>query len=189
MANSIYTQEIADEILVRLAEGESLRAICRDLHMPDKATVLRWLQSNEEFRDQYARARELQAEGQADELLDIADDGTNDWVNRETRDGGTIRVLDGEHVQRSKLRVDARKWIAARLLPKRYGDRIAHEHSGSGGGPIEITTEHRSKLIAALALVLIDVAGKGDQGAGALNDELQGRLASLSHEPTKDAGP
>lgn len=119
---SSFTQEIADEICERIADGESLRSICGGGAMPNKSTVFRWLGANEIFRDQYARAKEAQAEALADEIVDIADDGQNDWMERNAEDNAGW-VANGEALQRSRLRVDARKWIASKLLPKKYGDR------------------------------------------------------------------
>lgn len=121
---SSFSETIAETICVELSEGRSLRSICTDEGMPDKATVFRWLATNEAFRDQYARAREAQADAMADETLDIADDGSNDWMERRNADGALIGwQLNGEAVSRSKLRVDARKWFAAKLAPKKYGER------------------------------------------------------------------
>jgi hypothetical protein len=126
---SDFTQKTADAICTRLAAGESLRAICLSDGMPDKSTVFRWLAINEPFRDQYARAREAQADFYAEEIIEISDDGTNDWMERrsEAEKGAGIEsgwVLNGEHVQRSRLRVDARKWFASKVAPKKYGDKI-----------------------------------------------------------------
>lgn len=90
--------------------------------MPEKATFFRWLHARPDFRDQYARAKEDQAEVMAEELLDIADDGRNDWMDREFGRGNVVRVVDPEAVQRSKLRVDARKWLMGKMKPKVYGD-------------------------------------------------------------------
>ncbi|HAD8110446.1 TPA_asm: DNA packaging protein [Salmonella enterica] len=121
---SDYTEELAEVICLRLAEGESLRSVCRDDGMPSKQAVLRWLARNESFRAQYVRAKE---EG-AEELFDIADDGTNDWMEKLDKDGEAIGYqLNGEHVQRSKLRIDTRKWYLSKIMPKKYGDRIQHE--------------------------------------------------------------
>jgi len=107
-----YTKAIANQICNRLIDGESLRAICRSASMPDKATVFRWLddERHKEFRDQYAQARERQTESFIDELLDIAD-------NLE------------EDVQRSKLRIDTRKWIASKIMPSKYGKPEADNSS------------------------------------------------------------
>ncbi len=129
---SLYTDKLAAKICRRLAEGKSLRSICRDDAMPAISTVMGWLfdGDHDEFSEQYARAREAQAEVRADEIVDIADDDTNDF----TADKDGKLVVDHEHIQRSRLRVDARKWIAAKLLPKRYGDKL--QHTGEGGGPV-----------------------------------------------------
>jgi len=113
---SIFTQEIADAICDKLADGESLRKICLADDMPGKATVFRWLAADKTFQDQYARAREAQADTLADEILDIADDGSNDFM-------GDDEKYNGDAVQRSRLRVDARKWLAGKLRPKVYGDK------------------------------------------------------------------
>lgn len=131
-----YSQELADDICERIADGESLRAICADEAMPNKATVFRWLGRHQEFSDQYARAREEQAESFADEMVAIADE-------RETRvvmdgDGDAVVVFDSTAVARNRLRVDTRKWVASKLKPKKYGDKTTTELTGSGGGPIAV---------------------------------------------------
>lgn len=118
---SSFTQEIADKICARLADGESLRAICRDEDMPCKTSVFKWLAADKAFADQYARAREAQADTMADEILEIADDGRNDTYMGE--DG--IERTDTDVIARSRLRVDARKWLASKMAPKKYGDRQA----------------------------------------------------------------
>lgn len=129
------TKAVVDEILERLACGESLRRICDDEGMPDRINVIRWLASDDEFRNQYAQAREMQADALFDEMLDIADDGANDFT--EGKNGET--VVDHEHVQRSRLRVDTRKFVVARLAPKKYGERQEIEHSGEIKGQVVLT--------------------------------------------------
>lgn len=118
---SSFTQKVADAICGRLIEGQSLRKICLDDDMPHAATVCRWLADDRysAFREQYARAREAQADTLFDECLDIADDGTNDWMA--DAEGG--EKYNGDSVQRSKLRVDTRKWMAGKLASKKYGDK------------------------------------------------------------------
>lgn len=118
-----------------MQNGETLRAICRDEEMPSRTTVLRWAEDIEAFRDQYARAREALQDYWADEIVEIAEDGSNDWMDRETRDGRIERVFDQESFQRSRLRIDARKWLMSKLAPRRYGDKITQEIQGSEGGP------------------------------------------------------
>jgi hypothetical protein len=117
---STFTQEIADSICLRLTEGESLRAICRDDEMPAASTVFKWLSERKEFSEQYARARELQADHLAEEILQIADDGQNDTYQTDNGE-----AVNHDVIARSRLRVDARKWLAAKMAPKKYGDKLA----------------------------------------------------------------
>lgn len=130
-----YSSELADSICEALAEGRSLRSVCRDEGMPSKATVFRWLAAHAEFRARYARARETQADTLFDEMLEIADDSRNDWMERRTqKDTGC--VANGENIQRSKLRIDTRKWIVARLAPKKYGDKVKVAKDGEAPPPV-----------------------------------------------------
>ena len=152
-----YNKTLAEGICLEIMMGRSLRSICEDKDMPDKSTVCRWLadKNKSEFRDQYAYAREIQAEMMGDELLDIADDGTNDFVERTKRDGSVEVTLDKEAVLRSKLRVDARKWLMSKLKPKKYGDKITQELTGKGGGAIKtedvtLDDEQRADRITAI---------------------------------------
>jgi hypothetical protein len=86
----------------------------------------------------YRAAREAQADYIFEEVLEIADDGRNDWMERQREDGGTVMVLNKEHVNRSRLRIDARKWVLARMNAKKYGERSLTELTGSDGGSIRI---------------------------------------------------
>lgn len=123
---SDYAAETAAAICARMAEGQSLREICRDEAMPGQRTVFQWLQKHSEFAQQYAKAREQLLEHWADEIVEIADDGSNDWIERQNRDGSTYEVVDQEHINRSRLRVDTRKWLMSKLGPKKYGERLMH---------------------------------------------------------------
>lgn len=126
-----FSQEIADRICEGLIEGSSLRSICLADDMPSAATVCRWLGKFPEFREQYAHARVAQADTLTDEMLDIADDGTNDWMEKRNAAGDVVGVeYNGDAVQRSKLRIDTRKWYAAKLDPKKFGDKVELEHTG-----------------------------------------------------------
>lgn len=129
---SDFTPEIANAICERLIDGESLRGICSDDDMPHASTVCRWLSADADFREQYAHAREAQADTLFDDVLEIADDARNDWMERRGEDDAGW-VANGENIQRSRLRVDARKWMAAKLAPKKYGDRQTVEHTDPDG--------------------------------------------------------
>lgn len=126
---SDFTPEIANEICERLSKGESLRKICESSEeLPAARTVHRWLASeaewSEAFRQQYARAREAQADFYAEEVIDISD-------------GDPFAEPDATAVARDRLRIDARKWYAGKLAPKKYGDKIAHVGGDEGDAPIK----------------------------------------------------
>lgn len=153
-----FTQEMADIICERLADGQSLRAICVDEAMPSTSTVCKWLAAEPSFSEQYARARELQADALFDEILEIADDGQNDWMEKRNADGENIGWSEnGEALRRSALRVDARKWMAGKLQAKKYGDKLDLNHSGSIG------TMSEDQVNARLAELL------GKAGIGAID--------------------
>jgi hypothetical protein len=117
--NSVkFSQELFDEICEKIANGESLRKICKDDKMPNLTSVWKWLNNNEELSKQYARAREEQAETFVDEILEIADNNKDDTFIDEN---GKL-IINQEVIARSRLRVDSRKWIASKLKPKRFGD-------------------------------------------------------------------
>lgn len=112
---SDYNPETTEYICNEIAEGRSLRSICREDGMPSAGTVCRWLAEHKEFQEQYAHAREAQGEVHADGIVEIADNATP------------------ETVAQDKLRIDARKWVASKLKPKKYGDKVQQEVSGSIG--------------------------------------------------------
>lgn len=124
---SSYTKKLGDLICQRMEAGETLRQICRDEGMPDRHTIFRWCEANEEFRTQYAQAREGLQDFWADEIVEISDDGTNDYMAVKRGDD-EVEVVNHEHISRSKLRTDTRKWLMSKLAPKKYGDKL--EHSG-----------------------------------------------------------
>ncbi|WP_192798260.1 terminase small subunit protein [Brucella intermedia] len=129
-----FSQALADAICERIADGDSLRTICDEEGFPARSTVFKWLSENKGFSDQYAHAREEQADSLFDEILSIADDGRNDWMEKHGKEGENIGWQEnGEALRRSQLRIDARKWMAGKLRPKRYGDRTQMELTGPQG--------------------------------------------------------
>lgn len=158
---STFNQETADEICSRIVDGRSLRSIAADEDMPSVATIIKWLRDFPRFTAQYARAKEEQADVLAEEILDISDDGRNDWMERLI--GEDIPVgwtLNGEHIQRSKLRVDSRKWIAAKLKPKKYGDFQRHEVDASvttfEGADLSVLSADELETLTAIARKLAE---------------------------------
>src|SRR5437762_3081092 len=117
------SKELAEEICRRIVEGETVTTICQDKKMPSKQSVYNWLNDDPEFRRRYNESRMLFYEHMADEILDISDDDSGDFKKVKRRDGTEEFVPDWELVNRSRLKVDTRKWILARVLRKKYGDQ------------------------------------------------------------------
>lgn len=130
-----YSETIGHQILERLADGESLKKICNpDEGMPSRPTFFKWLATNDVFANSYARAREAQADALFDQTLDIADETIEDYIKRLHFEGATPEwVVNGEAIARSKLRIDTRKWMAAKLRPKKYGEQIVVDQTISAG--------------------------------------------------------
>lgn len=128
---SLYTTEIAERICERLAAGETLRSICRTSDgVPSEATVRAWaLDDIGGFSAQYMRAREIGYHGLFDEILEIADT-TQEGVTTTQKITGT-EIRTGDMIEHRKLRVDSRKWMLGRALPKIYGDKLDVDHSGT----------------------------------------------------------
>jgi len=117
-----YTEDIADEICWRITHGEPLVRICADEHLPHVATIYRWLIRFPVFCDMYTRAREEQADTNADEILAIADEMPPEYTDEKGR-----TTIDHSYLAWQKQRIEARKWTAAKLKPRKYGDRVALE--------------------------------------------------------------
>lgn len=120
---TIYTPELAQEICDTIASSsKGIKRLCKEHDgWPNPDTIYHWVSTNQEFSDQYARAKRQQIEVIVDEMLDLADDTSQDnVVNSEGK-----LIIDHEHINRSRLRIDTRKWLAAKLAPKIYGERIS----------------------------------------------------------------
>lgn len=132
---SKYTEELANRIceLVQ-THAIGLERLCKMYYdeLPNECTIYAWLAKYESFSKQYARAKMKQAELLAQQCLDIADDTSNDSMI--DKDGQ--EVCNKEYIARSRLRIDTRKWLASKLLPRQYGDR---QHT-------EVTINHESDL-------------------------------------------
>ena len=117
--------QMVESILARIAEGEPLRQICREENMPGWVTVYSWLDSDPNFAERFARAREKGEDAIAQECMDIADNASNDWMERYDQDGEKCIgwQINGDHVQRSKLRIETRLKLLAKWNPKKWGER------------------------------------------------------------------
>lgn len=131
--------EIVKTVCERIMGGESMRSITKDENLPKFSTFLIWISEDEQKSKQYEMAMKVRSELMFEELLDIADDGTNDYMQKLT-DNGFVDVYNSEHVQRSRLRVDARKWYLSKLNPKKFGDKIDANLNHEGKIQIEQIT-------------------------------------------------
>lgn len=144
-ALSTFTQEKADEVVKRVSNGEPLAPVLREMQI-GVTTWYDWVNARPELAEAIARARLLGFDVIAEECLEIADDARNDWMERRGEDGDAGYVLNGEHVQRSKLRIETRLKLLAKWDPKRYGDRVTTDLTSSDGsmspkGPDRIIIE------------------------------------------------
>lgn len=123
-------KDLCQTVFERVANGESVREILKDSQMPCFSTFLQWISCDEDISKQYARAMEIRAENLFDEMFEIADDASGDYEERVTKDGEPISVFKPENVQRSRLRIDTRKWALSKMNAKKYGDKIEVENKG-----------------------------------------------------------
>lgn len=151
-----YTPEIAAEICFRLTQGQSLRSIAKADDMPPRSVIHRWLLLHPEFADQYTRAKEVQADEMFDEILDIADSKQGDV----TTDEFGNEKPNNEYIQRSRLRVDTRKWYLSKVLPKKYGERIeTHLTGGTTNRNLNTTIDPKDMDNAELNQTIKDMLG------------------------------
>lgn len=123
-----YNEAVVQAICTQIMQGRTLRSICDDYRYPNMQTVLKWLAdpTKVEFRNTYYNARRVAAELLMDEVIEIADDDSEDYIEKTDRKGNKFHSFNAENVHRAKLRVETRMKLAAKLLPKIYGD---HKHT------------------------------------------------------------
>ena len=126
---SKFTEKLATNICELRSRGYSKRQICEHIGNLTPETLRVWLRDKSEFSANYAKATSAWVEDEIDSILEIADDSRNDWIERKRKDGKVDVVFNAEAAARARLRIDTRKWIACKLLPKVYGDKaeIVHE--------------------------------------------------------------
>lgn len=134
-----YSDGLLASILDRVANGESLSSVCDADDMPSRKSFFQWVKENPEIQAQYEFAIQMRADKLAEEILAIADDGMSDTY---TDENGNERT-NQEVIARSRLRVDARKWLAGKMAPKKYGDKLTNEHTGPDGGAVVIESIKR----------------------------------------------
>jgi hypothetical protein len=140
---SKYTPEVAHEICRLMAEeGRTVRWVCRQDGMPSFRTVMRWAREKPEFADLYRQALVDRYDFWAEQIIDIADDASNDIAESETADGRKIQVVNHENIQRARLRIDTRKFVMATGAPRKYGDRVSRDDDpGDARTPAQIGSD------------------------------------------------
>ena len=129
-----YDREtVIEEIVQRISNGETLRAICREEGKPHWTVIYDWLKENPEFNLRFTRARDIGHDAIAEECLQIADDKLGDWT---LTDSGP--TFDGDHVQRAKLKIETRLKLLAKWSPKKYGESTQLKHADADGNKLNL---------------------------------------------------
>lgn len=124
--HSLYTPEMVERVCLLIAQGNSTRVIGGMEGLPSDCTIMVWLQKYPDFQEQYARACAIRSDAHAEEMLAIADDGSNDWMQKNHGEN-VAWVENGEAIRRSQLRIDTRKWLMSKFAAKKYGDKLTTE--------------------------------------------------------------
>jgi len=151
------------KICEHLSAGLTLSQVCKLEGMPNNHLVWEWRRANPSFAQAYTRAREAGMEVWADQIVEIADDATTDYMTKEGKNGAVLSVVDHEHVTRSRLRIDTRKFLMAKIAPALYGDHVTVEHGGTVTHDHQISDKERARR---MALFLVE----GGAQAGAVID-------------------
>lgn len=159
-----YTDEIGYEICKNLSLGHSLTKTCLEMNIC-LSTIYRWFDRYPSFKENYTRAREIQADYLAEEIISISDEPAKEEVKGE--DGKSNSFTSSSAVQRNKLRVDSRKWYVAKIAHKKYGDKIDATLSGANGGPFSVAS--------------MDLRGLSDEDLSTIQKILN-KTASVSRE-------
>lgn len=146
---STYSKELADRICEELALGKSMRTVCAQEDMPAMSSVFKWLREHSEFSEQYEKAKQESADAMAEELLYIADTPVMGEVKTIKADG-SVEIKQDEMLGHRRLQIDARKWLMAKMKPKKYGDKIDMTSDGGKLG-VTLSAEQAEQLIKARA--------------------------------------
>lgn len=135
-----YDETLATRICSEIAStSKGIKTLVKDNpNWPSHNTIYKWIQTYPSFKELYTRAKAFQIEVLVDEIISIADDSSQDYI---VSDDGKL-VCDHEHIQRAKLKIDTRKWLASKLCPRLYGDKRADEEKS----PDDFISKYRDKL-------------------------------------------
>lgn len=166
-----FSKEVGETICDRMANGETPTEVCRDTAMPTWQTLCRWRRQNEDFDRRFRTAWESCCEYMLCDAVSIADNATNDYVDRLTKKG-VLRVFDREHFERSRLRVDLRKWAASKVLRHVYGDKSEVDVRTPDG--VNVKLDERNALIDAI-VKLVSPKKDGDTKPTGRTEEARER--------------
>jgi hypothetical protein len=161
---TVYSFKLSEGICERITQGQTTSEVTRDPTMPTWGVLARWRREHEDFNRRYTIARQSCCELWADEIIEIADDATNDYVTRVTANGRTMRVFDREAFERSRLRVDSRKWTASKVLRHVYGDKSEVELRTPDG--INVKVDERNQLIDLIVRLVHPKSDPESKGHG-----------------------
>ncbi|SFU74978.1 hypothetical protein [Nitrosospira multiformis] len=148
-SRAIKRRKVVDAIFAGISLGKSARAMCVEVGISQRV-LWKWLASDEELMRQYQRAKELCVDAYAEEIIEISDEGSRDtYVDEKGRE-----VINREVIARAQLRIDARKWYAARLAPRKYGDKLPVTHEGS---------DARKSVVHNIAIAFVAPEDRGDE--------------------------
>lgn len=159
-----YSFELSETICERITQGQSTSEVVRDPAMPTWGTLARWRREHEDFNRRYTIARQSCCELWADEIIEISDDATNDYVTRVNAKGHVRTVFDRESFERSRLRADNRKWVVSKLMRHVYGDKSEVELRTPDG--INVKVEERNQLIDAIVRLVHPKTDPADKPSG-----------------------
>jgi hypothetical protein len=161
-ADDPYDRDLALEVLDHVSKGLTLVSFCRQEGKPSTWTVQRWRARVPEFDEAFCLARDQGHDAMAQECVHIAEDGSDDWIEREKRDGTTYMAVNAEAVGRSKLRIETRLKLLACWDRKRYGPNQQIELTGKDGAPVMDTTTRSARLAGLVAKLKSRAAGPED---------------------------
>ena len=130
-----YDQQLADQICYRIAAGETLASILQEPNMPTMTSIWTWIRDRPAFALAYNQAQREQMRSWANEIIHLADDSTEDWIKATGKRGQPIKpTLNREHIERTKVRIQARQWLMARFAPEQFSEAVARGEGTTSGG-------------------------------------------------------
>lgn len=186
------TQELRDEVCARRIRGEKLQDICADEHLPSYDTLMKWWlgepgDGHDAFRHAYAHALMAWAMGVVDEIVEIADDTSGDWQWSERKQAW---VPDNDTPTRAKVRIDTRKWIATKMLPRLFGERMEIDYRSSDGSASgrRLTDAQLARLSTPALREVLALLREAEDGEPAGTIEATSESPALARERDEGAG-